>query len=105
LALEDVLLKRFCSNQPSWVPDSFQSDRLQIFLFDSRIPSLPSTMSSHGTSSRSGPSAVKLLMTHVSRFIRLIAAHPTKKEELKDYSLELLFIDWSGCQFCCESAF
>ncbi|KAH8947328.1 hypothetical protein BDL97_11G034900 [Sphagnum fallax] len=48
LALEDVLLKRFRSNQPSWVPESFQSDRLQIFLFDSRIPSPPSTMSSHG---------------------------------------------------------
>jgi hypothetical protein len=79
LALEDVLLKHFCSNQPSWVPESLQSDKLQIFLFESRIPSLPSTMSSHDTSSRSGRSAVKLLMTHVSRFIRLIAAHPTKE--------------------------
>lgn len=79
LALEDVLLKEFCSNQPSWVPESLQSDKLPIFLFDSRIPSLPSTMSSHGTSSRSGRSAVKLLMTHVSRFNRLIAAHPTKE--------------------------
>jgi len=81
LALEDVLLKRFRSNQPSWVPESFQSDRLQIFLFDSRIPSPPSTMSSHGTSSRSGCSAVKLLMTHVSRFIRLIAARPTRERK------------------------
>jgi hypothetical protein len=77
LALEDVFLKRFRSNQPSWVPESFQSDRLQIFLFDSRIPSPPSTMSSHGTNR----SAVKLLMTHVSRFIRLIAAHPTKERK------------------------
>jgi hypothetical protein len=87
LALEDVLLRRFCSNQPSWVPESFQSDRLQIFLFDSRIPSPPSTMSSPGTSSRSGRSAVKLLMTHVSRIIRLIAAHPTKERRAQRLQL------------------
>ncbi|KAH9547476.1 hypothetical protein CY35_11G035600 [Sphagnum magellanicum] len=44
-ALEDVLLKRFCSNQPSWVPDILQSDKFHIFLYDSRIQSSASTSS------------------------------------------------------------
>ncbi|CAK9196379.1 unnamed protein product [Sphagnum troendelagicum] len=42
-ALEDVLFKRFCSNQPSWVPDILQSDKFHVFLYDSRIPSSPPT--------------------------------------------------------------
>jgi hypothetical protein len=75
LALEDVLLKRFCSNQPSWVPDILQSDKFHVFLYDSRIPSSPPT-SSLGTSSSSDRVAAKLLVTHiVPRFIWLIAAH------------------------------
>jgi hypothetical protein len=104
-ALEDVLLKRVRSNQPSRVPESFQSDRLQIFLFDSRIPSSLST-SSLGTSSSSDRVAAKLLVTHiVPRFVWLIAAHRRKERKLKDHSLEHLLIDQSGCPFCCESAF
>ncbi len=68
-AMEDVLLKRFCSNQPSWVPDILQSDKFHIFLYDSRIPSSPST-SSLGTSSSSDRVAAKLLVTHIEpRFI------------------------------------
>jgi hypothetical protein len=106
LALEDVLLKRFCSNQPSWVPDILQGDKFRVFLYDSRIPSSPST-SSLGTSSSSDRGAAKLLMTHVvrPRFIWLIAAHQQKERKLKDHSLEHLLIDRSACPFCCESAF
>jgi hypothetical protein len=105
LALEDVLLKRFCSNQPSWVPDILQSDKFHVFLYDSRIPSSPPT-SSLGTSSSSDRVAAKLLVTHiVPRFIWLIAAHQQKERKLKDHSLEHLLIDRSGCPFCCESAF
>ncbi|CAK9196381.1 unnamed protein product [Sphagnum troendelagicum] len=51
-ALEDVLFKRFCSNQPSWLPDILQSDKFHVFLYDSRIPSSPPT-GSLGTSSSS----------------------------------------------------
>jgi len=105
LALEDVLLKRFCSNQSSWVPDILQSDKFHVFLYDSRIPSSPST-SSLGTSSSSDSVAAKLLVTHiVPRFISLTAAHQQKERKVKDHSLEHLLIDRSGCPFCCESAF
>ncbi len=87
-ALEDVLLKRFFSNQTSWVPNILQSDKLHIFLYDSRIPSSPST-SSLGTSSSSDRVAAKLLVTHIEpRFIWLIAAQ--KKESSKTLS-------WSIC--------
>jgi hypothetical protein len=80
-AMEDVLLKRFCSNQPSWVPDILQSDKFHIFLYDSRIPSSPST-SSLGTNSSSDRVAAKLLVTHIEpRFIWLIAAQQPKKNK------------------------
>jgi hypothetical protein len=80
-ALEDVLLKRFCSNQPSWVPNILQNDKFHIFLYDSRIPSSPST-SSLGTSSSSDRVAAKLLVTHIEpRFIWLIAAQQPKKKK------------------------
>jgi hypothetical protein len=103
-ALEDVLLKRFCSNQPSWVPDILQSDKFHFFLYDSRIPSSPST-SSLGTSSSSDRVAAKLLVTHiVPRFIWLIAARQQKERKPKEHSSEHLLIDRSGCPFCCESA-
>jgi hypothetical protein len=104
-ALEDVLLKRLCSNQPSWVPDIFQSNKFHVFLYDSRIPSSPPT-SSLGTSSSSDRVAAKLLVTHiVPKFIWLIAAHHQKERKLQDHSLEHLSIDRFGCPFCCESAF
>jgi hypothetical protein len=73
-AFEDVLLKRFCSNQPSWVPDILQIDKFHIFLYDSRIPSSPSSSSDRV--------AAKLLVTHiVPRFILVDCSSSTKRKK------------------------